>query len=85
MRVKMVYCGRLASTNKIFDSCTKGNPFGFQLGKGEVIKGQSAFDTWLIGPFIVCWIEMFGLPKSWLDVFNSINTHVQAGIWALLA
>lgn len=42
MHCRMVYTGRLASNNKVFDSCTKGNPFGFRLGKGEVIKGTLA-------------------------------------------
>ncbi len=39
MRLKMVYTGRLASNNKVFDSCSKASPFSFQLGMGEVIKG----------------------------------------------
>ena len=34
----MRYIGRL-SNGKIFDQNTKGAPFSFKLGKGEVIKG----------------------------------------------
>lgn len=37
-RVQMRYIGRLQS-GKIFDQNTKGEPFAFKLGKGEVIKG----------------------------------------------
>ncbi|CAH7670795.1 peptidylprolyl isomerase [Phakopsora pachyrhizi] len=37
-RVLMRYIGKLAN-NKVFDSNTKGKPFVFKLGKGEVIKG----------------------------------------------
>lgn len=37
-KVNMRYVGKL-SDGKIFDSNTKGKPFSFQLGKGEVIKG----------------------------------------------
>lgn len=37
-RVQMRYIGRL-SNGKIFDQNTKGAPFTFKLGKGEVIKG----------------------------------------------
>lgn len=37
-RVSMRYIGRL-SNGKIFDQNTKGAPFSFKLGKGEVIKG----------------------------------------------
>jgi len=37
-RVQMRYIGRL-SNGKIFDQNTKGAPFSFKLGKGEVIKG----------------------------------------------
>ncbi|KIJ49711.1 hypothetical protein M422DRAFT_777627 [Sphaerobolus stellatus SS14] len=36
--VSMRYIGKLTS-GKIFDSNTKGKPFTFKLGKGEVIKG----------------------------------------------
>ncbi|PVV02979.1 hypothetical protein BB560_002563 [Smittium megazygosporum] len=38
-RVGMYYIGKLASNGKQFDSCTKGKPFWFTLGSGEVIKG----------------------------------------------
>lgn len=37
-RVQMKYVGKLASNGKVFDS-TKGAPFTFRLGVGEVIKG----------------------------------------------
>ncbi|KAI9463617.1 hypothetical protein BJY52DRAFT_1252626 [Lactarius psammicola] len=37
-RVSMRYVGKL-SNGKIFDSNTKGKPFTFRLGAGEVIKG----------------------------------------------
>ena len=37
-RVQMRYIGRLAN-GKVFDQNTKGAPFSFKLGKGEVIKG----------------------------------------------
>ena len=37
-RVNMRYVGKL-SNGKVFDSNTKGKPFSFILGKGEVIKG----------------------------------------------
>ncbi|KAF9012431.1 hypothetical protein BDQ17DRAFT_1419824 [Cyathus striatus] len=36
--VSMRYIGKLTN-GKVFDSNTKGKPFTFQLGKGEVIKG----------------------------------------------
>ncbi|KAI0320899.1 hypothetical protein OF83DRAFT_1102318 [Amylostereum chailletii] len=36
--VSMRYIGKLTN-GKIFDSNTKGKPFSFKLGKGEVIKG----------------------------------------------
>jgi FK506-binding nuclear protein len=38
-RVCMRYVGRLAKNGKVFDSNTKGKPFVFRLGVGEVIKG----------------------------------------------
>jgi FK506-binding nuclear protein len=38
-RVSMRYVGRLAKGGKVFDSNTKGKPFAFRLGVGEVIKG----------------------------------------------
>ncbi|PVU92596.1 hypothetical protein BB561_003731 [Smittium simulii] len=38
-RIGMYYVGKLASNGKQFDSCTKGKPFIFTLGRGEVIKG----------------------------------------------
>ncbi|CAM2714327.1 unnamed protein product [Rotaria socialis] len=37
--VAVFYTGRLKSNNKVFDSCTKGKPFRFRLGAGEVIRG----------------------------------------------
>ncbi|KAI8921631.1 hypothetical protein BC831DRAFT_418418 [Entophlyctis helioformis] len=37
-KVSVRYIGRL-SNGKVFDSNTKGAPFSFKLGKGEVIKG----------------------------------------------
>jgi len=36
------YVGKLAKGGKVFDKNTKGTPFRFVLGKGEVIKG-----TWI--------------------------------------
>ncbi|KAK9448305.1 uncharacterized protein V1518DRAFT_418599 [Limtongia smithiae] len=38
-KVAMRYVGKLQSNGKMFDSNTKGKPFVFTLGKGEVIKG----------------------------------------------
>lgn len=38
-KVSVRYIGKLASNGKVFDSNTKGAPFSFKLGKGEVIKG----------------------------------------------
>jgi len=38
MKVSMRYIGKLSS-GKVFDSNTKGKPFTFRLGAGEVIKG----------------------------------------------
>ncbi|KAF8502284.1 hypothetical protein F5888DRAFT_1670954 [Russula emetica] len=38
MRVNMRYVGKLLD-GKVFDSNTKGKPFSFRLGAGEVIKG----------------------------------------------
>lgn len=38
-RVGMRYVGRLQGKGTVFDSNTKGKPFFFKLGKGEVIKG----------------------------------------------
>ncbi|KAH9986557.1 hypothetical protein BJV74DRAFT_964437 [Russula compacta] len=38
MRVSMRYVGKLPN-GKVFDSNTKGKPFTFRLGAGEVIKG----------------------------------------------
>lgn len=35
----MRYIGKLEKGSKIFDKNTKGKPFSFNLGKGEVIKG----------------------------------------------
>jgi FK506-binding nuclear protein len=35
------YIGKLAKNGKEFDKNTKGKPFRFTLGKGEVIKGCS--------------------------------------------
>lgn len=37
-KVSVRYIGKLAN-GKTFDSNTKGAPFNFKLGKGEVIKG----------------------------------------------
>lgn len=37
-RISMHYVGKLTSNNKQFDA-TKGKPFDFALGRGEVIKG----------------------------------------------
>ena len=37
-RVSMRYVGKLQN-GSIFDANTKGRPFSFRLGKGEVIKG----------------------------------------------
>jgi FK506-binding nuclear protein len=41
----MRYIGKLKN-GKVFDSNTKGKPFSFRLGKGEVIKG---WDIGLVG------------------------------------
>ena len=38
-RVSMRYVGKLQD-GSIFDANTKGRPFSFRLGKGEVIKGM---------------------------------------------
>lgn len=38
-RVELRYIGKTATDNKVFDSNKKGKPFGFKIGKGEVIKG----------------------------------------------
>jgi FK506-binding nuclear protein len=38
-KVCVRYIGKLASNDKIFDSNTKGSPFTFRLGAGDVIKG----------------------------------------------
>jgi len=38
-RVGVRYIGKLAKNGKVFDQNTKGSPFKFNLGKGEVIKG----------------------------------------------
>ncbi|KAG5635502.1 hypothetical protein H0H81_011021, partial [Sphagnurus paluster] len=43
--VRMRYVGKLAN-GKVFDSNTKGKPFTFHLGKGEVIKG---WDEGIVG------------------------------------
>lgn len=37
-KVSVRYIGKLTN-GKVFDSNTKGKPFTFRLGKGEVIKG----------------------------------------------
>lgn len=34
------YIGKLSKNGKVFDKNTKGSPFRFTLGKGEVIKGE---------------------------------------------
>lgn len=39
VKVAVRYIGRLPGSGKVFDSNTKGAPFKFSLGKGEVIKG----------------------------------------------
>ncbi|KAJ2490473.1 peptidylprolyl isomerase fpr3 [Coemansia sp. RSA 2050] len=44
-RVGMYYIGKLTN-GKVFDQNTKGKPFWFRLGAGEVIKG---WDTGIIG------------------------------------
>lgn len=44
--VSVYYVGTLVKNNKRFDSCLKGKPLRFRLGRGEVIKG---WDTALIG------------------------------------
>ncbi|KAL7281353.1 hypothetical protein ACG7TL_004662 [Trametes sanguinea] len=44
-RVSMRYIGKLEN-GKIFDQNTKGKPFNFRLGKGEVIKG---WDVGIVG------------------------------------
>ena len=36
---KVYYTGKLKQNGKVFDSCTKGKPFKFKLGAGDVIKG----------------------------------------------
>ena len=46
LQVSVYYVGTLAKDIKRFDSCQKGKPFRFRLGRGEVIKG---WDTGLIG------------------------------------
>ncbi|KZT56201.1 hypothetical protein CALCODRAFT_518240 [Calocera cornea HHB12733] len=38
-KIGMRYIGKLQSNGKVFDSNTKGKPFQFTLGKGQVIKG----------------------------------------------
>ncbi|KAK7204051.1 hypothetical protein BZA70DRAFT_249661 [Myxozyma melibiosi] len=38
-KVGVRYIGKLQSNGKVFDSNTKGKPFTFNLGKGQVIKG----------------------------------------------
>jgi len=38
-KVKVHYTGRLLKTNFMFDSSVGKDPFEFELGKGEVIKG----------------------------------------------
>ncbi|KAI0278477.1 hypothetical protein BGY98DRAFT_973732 [Russula aff. rugulosa BPL654] len=45
MRVNMRYVGKLLD-GKVFDSNTKGKPFSFRLGGGEVIKG---WDEGIVG------------------------------------
>lgn len=37
--VRVMYVGRLATTGKVFDA-TKGKPFSFRLGRGEVREKQ---------------------------------------------
>ena len=37
-RVSMRYVGKL-QTGSIFDANTKGKPFSFRLGRGDVIRG----------------------------------------------
>lgn len=51
VQVSVYYVGTLAKNNKRFDSCQKGKPFRFRLGRGEVIKG---WDTGLIGELTNC-------------------------------
>ena len=46
VQVSVYYVGTLAKNNKRFDSCQKGKPLRFRLGRGEVIKG---WDTGLLG------------------------------------
>jgi len=38
-KIGMRYIGKLEGSGKVFDSNTKGKPFHFTLGKGQVIKG----------------------------------------------
>ena len=45
-RVSMRYVGKLQN-GSVFDSNTKGRPFSFRLGKGEVIIGTCGNDCGL--------------------------------------
>jgi len=43
-RVSMRYVGKLEN-GTVFDANTKGKPFSFRLGKGEVIRGKATGDA----------------------------------------
>lgn len=45
-KIGMRYIGKLAKNGKVFDQNTKGKPFTFKLGRGEVIK---AWDEGIVG------------------------------------
>jgi len=48
--IQVYYTGKLKQNGKVFDSCTKGKPFKFRLGAGEVIKGWDVgFESMKVG------------------------------------
>jgi FK506-binding nuclear protein len=52
------YIGKLASNGKMFDSNTKGAPFSFKLGKGQVIQGLTlSLDFFCSSDLLLGWDE----------------------------
>jgi len=70
-RVGMRYIGKLQEGGKVFDSNTKGDPFYFTIGKGEVIKG------WDVG---VKGMQLGGKRKITVPAAMAYGSKSQPGI-----
>ena len=72
------YIGKLSKNGKEFDKNTKGKPFRFTLGKGEVIKGIHQF-LWKNLLIILGWD--IGLEGIQLGGERKIHHSCCDGIW----